>query len=139
MNLSINSGALLLLLVAVTSGQESGDACFSRFQKGKDDFFLDTDDSVKEGATFLSAPKMERSRDCVASCCKNPRCNVALMERGAEEGLVSSCFLFDCLYKQKYVCHFVKKKGYTSYILNTVYQSNFELGPDRGRTRTPSK
>lgn len=139
MNLSINSGALVLLLVTLTSGQDSGDACFSRFQKGKDDFFLDTDESVKEGATFLSAPKMERTRDCVASCCKNPQCNVALMEKGAEEGLVSSCFLFNCLYKQKYACRFVKKTGYTNYILNTVYQNNVDLEQDRGRTRTPSK
>ncbi|XP_037551370.1 kunitz-type protease inhibitor 1a [Nematolebias whitei] len=137
MNLSINSGALVLLLVTLTSGQDSGDACLSRFQKGQDEFFLDTDESVKDGATFLSAPKMERTRDCVASCCKNPRCNVALMEKGAEEGLISSCFLFDCLYKQKYACRFVRKKGYSNYILNTVYQNNVDLEPDRDLPDNP--
>lgn len=128
MNLLIKSGAFafLLLVLDSASGQESGDACFSRFQTGKDDFVLDTDESVKEGATFLSAPKVERSRDCAMSCCKDPRCNVALMEKGDEDGLVKSCFLFDCLYKKKYACRFVKKIGYTNFILNTLYANHIQ-------------
>ncbi|XP_017273938.1 kunitz-type protease inhibitor 1a [Kryptolebias marmoratus] len=122
MNVLIESGALalLLLLSQSTSGQDTD--CFSRFRNGKDNFVLDTDESVKDGATFLSAPKLERTRDCVAACCKNPRCNVALMEKGTEEDDVKSCFLFDCLYKQKYVCRFVRKQGYTNHVSDKLYE-----------------
>lgn len=103
--------------------QEVGDGCFEKFKKGRDDFILDTDESVKDGATFLSSPKLGRYRDCVGACCKDPKCNVAFMERGEQEGSISSCFLFDCLYKMKYVCRFVRKKGFTNYIQDNVYES----------------
>ncbi|XP_019940762.1 kunitz-type protease inhibitor 1a [Paralichthys olivaceus] len=121
--------ALLLsaLLLRCAGAQESGDECFPRFKAGKEDFVLDTDESVKDGATFLLSPKLDRYRDCVAACCKEPRCNVAFMQRGDEEGLVNSCFLFDCLYKKKYACRFVRKKGYTNYILDSVYESYLEM------------
>ncbi|MEQ2218514.1 hypothetical protein XENOCAPTIV_004247, partial [Xenoophorus captivus] len=120
----------LLLLVGFshsTTGQDNGETCVSKFEKGKDNFVLDTDDSVKEGATFISSPKVVRLKDCLVSCCKDPKCNVALMERGAEEGTISSCFLFDCLYKRKYVCRFVRKSGYFNYILDSVYENYAEL------------
>ncbi|KAG7226164.1 hypothetical protein INR49_014259 [Caranx melampygus] len=117
---------LFLLSLASTGGQEAGE-CFDKFQSGREDFVLDTDESVKDGATFLSSPRLDRYRDCVASCCKEPRCNVALMERGAEEGAINSCFLFDCLYKKKYACRFVRKKGYINYILDSVYDSYLEV------------
>lgn len=114
---------LTLLFVHSTAGQLVGEECFSRFKKGRQDFVLDTDDSVKAGATFISSPKLYRYRDCVQACCKDSRCNVAFMERGQEEGSISSCFLFDCLYKQKYVCRFVSRKGYDNYILDKVFDS----------------
>ena len=119
-------GACLLLLVFLldfTHGQAVGEECLAQFKTGREDFILDADESVKDGATFISSPKLDRYRDCVTACCKEPRCNVAFMERGDEEGLVKSCFLFDCLYKQKYVCRFVRKKGYMNYILDSVYES----------------
>ncbi|KAM9708693.1 kunitz-type protease inhibitor 1a [Menidia menidia] len=117
-------GALLLLLLSAhcAAGQEFGGQCAGHFQRGKDDFVLDADGSVKDGATFISAPKLDRYKDCVVTCCKQPRCNVALMERGEEEGAIASCFLFDCLYKKKYVCRFVRKKGYINYMLDAVYE-----------------
>lgn len=121
--------ALLLFLTLspdCTEGQETGE-CFDRFKNGREDFVLDADESVKDGATFISSPKLDRYRDCVASCCKEPRCNVAFMQRGAEEGMIESCFLFDCLYKKKYACRFVRKKGYINYILDSVYDSYLEL------------
>ncbi|XP_041827814.1 kunitz-type protease inhibitor 1a [Melanotaenia boesemani] len=118
------ASALLFLLVFVnsTAGQELGEKCLAKFRQGKDDFVLDADGSVKDGATFLSAPKLERDRDCLTACCKQPRCNVAFMERGDEEGLIQSCFLFDCLYKQKYACRFVRKKGFINYIMESIYE-----------------
>ncbi|XP_074548166.1 kunitz-type protease inhibitor 1a [Halichoeres trimaculatus] len=117
---------LLLLLLGSTSGQ-AGEECLAKFKPGQEDFILDADESVKDGATFISSPKLDRYKDCVSACCKEPRCNVAFMEKGAEEGLVSSCFLFDCLYKKKYVCRFVRKKGYMSYILDSVYESYLQV------------
>lgn len=111
------------LLLDSSFGQDDGAGCLGEFKKGRDDFILDTDESVKDGATFLSSPKLGRYRDCVGACCKHPECNVAFMERGEEEGSISSCFLFDCLYKMKYVCRFVRKKGFTNYIQDTVYES----------------
>ncbi|XP_042356937.1 kunitz-type protease inhibitor 1a isoform X2 [Plectropomus leopardus] len=123
-------GACALLLVAFlpdfTCSQETGEACLAKFKEGRQDFVLDADESVKDGATFISSPPLDRYKDCVSACCKEPKCNVAFMERGSAEGLVKSCFLFDCLYKKKYACRFVRKKGYISYILESVYESYLE-------------
>lgn len=114
---------LIATLLLDCFAQEVADGCFNKFKKGQDDFILDTDESVKDGATFLSSPKLGRYRDCVGACCKDPKCNVAFMERGEQEGSISSCFLFDCLYKMKYVCRFVRKKGFTNFIQDDVYES----------------
>ncbi|XP_073340545.1 kunitz-type protease inhibitor 1a [Pagrus major] len=121
--------ALLLLVCLLDSacGQAVGEECFSQFKKGRDDFILDADESVKDGATFISSPKLDRYRDCVSACCKEPKCNVAVMEKGAEEGSVNSCFLFDCLYKKTYACRFVKKQGYMSYFLDSVYDGYLKV------------
>ncbi|XP_069008093.1 kunitz-type protease inhibitor 1a [Embiotoca jacksoni] len=129
MNGHLEACALLLLvfLVNCATGQQFEDQCSVQFKKGREDFVLDADESVKDGATFISSPKLDRFRDCVAACCKEPRCNVAFMEKGAEDGLVSSCFLFDCLYKKKYACRFVRKKGYMSYILDSLYKNHLNV------------
>ncbi|XP_033843757.1 kunitz-type protease inhibitor 1a [Periophthalmus magnuspinnatus] len=124
--------SLLLVFLDLCSAQATGEQCLNKFKKGRDDFVLDADESVKDGATFLSSPKLTRYKDCVAACCKEPMCNVAFMQTGDEEGLVKSCFLFDCLYKKKYVCRFLRKKGYISYILDAMYESHLqrEVAPD---------
>ncbi|XP_036928127.1 kunitz-type protease inhibitor 1a [Acanthopagrus latus] len=122
--------ALLLLgfLLDSACGQVTGQECFAQFKKGRDDFVLDVDESVKDGATYISSPKLDRHRDCVSACCKEPKCNVAVMEKeDEEEGSVKSCFLFDCLYKKKYVCRFVRKKGYMSEFLDTVYDGYLQV------------
>lgn len=129
---------LSLFLVHSTAGQLVGEECFSRFKKGRPDFVLDADDSVKAGATVISSPKLYNYRDCVQACCKDSRCNVAFVERGTEEDAsISSCFLFDCLYKQKYVCRFVSRKGYDSYIMDKVYESYHveDINPGKAKTR----
>lgn len=127
---------LLLLLVVTTAGQQVGEECLAQFEKGRDDFVLDADGSVKDGATFISSPKLYRHKDCVQACCKDSRCNVAFMEEGEEGGTISSCFLFDCLYKQKYVCHFVGKKGYDSYIHKNIFSRYHVNHPDPGKAKT---
>lgn len=132
--------ALLFLLSFFGSagGQAVGQECLASFKSGREDFFLDVDDSVKDGATFISSPKLNRSKDCLVACCKEPRCNVAVMENGEKEGLVKSCFLFDCLYKKKYVCHFVKKTGYINYILDSVYEGYLTVDAPTSKTKTPT-
>ena len=115
---------LQLFFVGCSEGQDFGEQCLEKYKKGRQNFILDADDSVNDGATFIASPKVQSHKDCVRSCCKDPKCNVAFMETAEEEGLIKSCFLFDCLYKKEYVCRFVKKTGYTSYILDSVHESH---------------
>ncbi len=127
---------LMVLLLDSASGQAVGEECLAGFRPGRENFILDADESVKDGATFISSPKLDRYKDCVSACCKEPKCNVAFMEKGAGEGLVNSCFLFDCLYKKKYVCRFVRKKGYMSHILESLYASYLEVDTSPSKTNT---
>lgn len=130
---------LLLLLLELCAAQETGEECLDKFKSGKEDFVLDVDESVKEGATYLTSPALSATKDCVAACCKEPMCNVVLMENTADEGLIQSCFLFNCLYKQKYVCKFVRRKGYMNYILDTVYDDYLQLDvPPNDADRSPT-
>ncbi|KAM6961308.1 kunitz-type protease inhibitor 1a [Aplochiton taeniatus] len=115
---------LHMLFLGYTYSQDFGEECLSKYKKGQEDFILDADESVKNGATFIPSPKVNRSKDCVLACCKNPRCNVAFMESESNGGLVKSCFLFDCLYKQQYVCRFVRKKDFVNYVLDSLYESH---------------
>ncbi|XP_061897966.1 kunitz-type protease inhibitor 1a [Entelurus aequoreus] len=132
---------LLLLLVGFlgcVSSQEIGEKCLEKFKKGREDFVLDVDESVNDGATFISSPKLDRAKDCVVACCKEPKCNVAFMQGDAEEGSINSCFLFDCLYKKKYACRFVRKKGYFNFIQDSVYESYLEVDvPPKEADRPP--
>ncbi|KAI1897921.1 hypothetical protein AGOR_G00088260 [Albula goreensis] len=106
------------------------DPCLQQYRKGKDDFVLDTEESVKDGATFIASPEVQRRSDCISSCCGDPKCNLVLVENGAEEGAINACFLFNCLYKQKYVCRFARKKGYSNHILKSVFENYFEAPDD---------
>ncbi|KAL0169470.1 hypothetical protein M9458_034066, partial [Cirrhinus mrigala] len=93
--------------------------CIEKFSLGKEDFVLDVDDSVKDGATFLSSPPVSRPEDCIQACCNDPNCNLALVEHGEDS---TSCFKFNCLYKQKKVCRFVRKEGFSNYLLISVFK-----------------
>ncbi|XP_014898006.1 kunitz-type protease inhibitor 1a [Poecilia latipinna] len=114
--------ALLFLgFLHLTAGQSTADTCLAKFDAGKENFMLNVSESVSDGATFLSSPKVGTKTACVESCCKDPKCNVALMEKQAED-TIKTCYLFDCLYNKKYACRFVKKSGYSSYILKSLYK-----------------
>ncbi|KAJ8341431.1 hypothetical protein SKAU_G00337220 [Synaphobranchus kaupii] len=127
--LLLGSSLLLHILCMVSAQADSfGEQCLRNFKTGKEGFVLDTDESVKEGAVFISSPTLTRTKDCVLSCCKDPTCNLALMEDGEEEGLIKDCFLFNCLYKKKYVCRFVKKRGFNNYIKSSVFE-DYLAGP----------
>uniref|UniRef100_A0AAY4D0Z5 Serine peptidase inhibitor, Kunitz type 1 b n=1 Tax=Denticeps clupeoides TaxID=299321 RepID=A0AAY4D0Z5_9TELE len=106
---------LLLLLLAVAQVSSSDPSCAADFREGKADFFLDTSDSINAGAALLAG---FNAMDCVAACCDHPRCSVALSDlRDAAGG----CFLFDCLYKERFVCNFARKEGFVSYVKASVY------------------
>ncbi|CAB1335117.1 unnamed protein product [Coregonus sp. 'balchen'] len=122
--LLLGASVFCIIFLGHAEAQAFGEQCLDNFKKGRDDFVLDTNESVKDGATFISSTKVERTKDCIHSCCKDPRCNVAFMENGADEGMIKSCFLFDCLYKKTYVCRFVRKKGFLNYIIDSVYGSD---------------
>ncbi|KAI4875153.1 hypothetical protein NFI96_013021 [Prochilodus magdalenae] len=124
------------VFLELSEAQDSGQQCLGKFSEGKEDFVLDTDESVKEGATFLSSPSVTKTADCVSACCKDPNCNLALMESGSGEGVISSCFTFNCLYKQKKVCRFVRKKGFKNYLLTSVFESDL-MDNTRGKEDQP--
>uniref|UniRef100_A0A3B3HJB5 MANSC domain-containing protein n=1 Tax=Oryzias latipes TaxID=8090 RepID=A0A3B3HJB5_ORYLA len=131
--LPLGAPALLFLFVLVNTclSQQTGEPCFSKFMKGQEDFVLDPEESVKHGATFISAPNLSREKDCLAACCKEPRCNLAFfMKREDEHEPIQSCFLLDCLYMAKYVCRFARQQGsFTSYILDSVFEKNLKHEP----------
>uniref|UniRef100_A0A671M4W7 Kunitz-type protease inhibitor 1-like n=1 Tax=Sinocyclocheilus anshuiensis TaxID=1608454 RepID=A0A671M4W7_9TELE len=116
---------LVCLHVSPSEAQDEGE-CMEKFSPGKEDFVLDVDESVKEGATFLSSPQVSRSEDCVLACCRDPNCNLALIEHGEDPESISSCFIFNCLYKQKKVCRFVRKNGFSNYVLISVFKDYLE-------------
>ncbi|XP_063079779.1 kunitz-type protease inhibitor 1b isoform X2 [Engraulis encrasicolus] len=124
----------LALLPDASLSDETAQACTKIFQKGRGDFFLDTEDSVLDGATYIDASVVQSPEECKAACCQNANCNHALIktEENAEQASgVNNCFLFDCLYKQKFVCRFVKKTGFVNYILDSVYGDYLD-GPTSG-------
>ncbi|KAF4101843.1 kunitz-type protease inhibitor 1a [Onychostoma macrolepis] len=113
----------ICLHVALSEAQDE-ERCKDKFSLGKEDFVLDVDESVKDGATFLGSPQVSRSEDCVLACCNDPNCNLALIEHGGDTK--SMCFVFNCLYKQKKVCRFVRKKGFSNYVLISVFKDYLE-------------
>uniref|UniRef100_A0A3B3CG17 Uncharacterized protein n=1 Tax=Oryzias melastigma TaxID=30732 RepID=A0A3B3CG17_ORYME len=56
-NYSPRLSELVCLSTALLSWETptTGETCFSIFKKGKEDFVLDTEESVKQGATFISS------------------------------------------------------------------------------------
>ncbi|XP_016318283.1 kunitz-type protease inhibitor 1b [Sinocyclocheilus anshuiensis] len=111
--------------------------CVQPFRHGREDFVLDTEESIEDGAVFLSNPSVAHRNACIAACCRDPRCNLALIEDGYEKGPNNSCFLFNCLYKQKYVCRFIQKKGFTNYILDSVYEYYLNGRKSAGKDKPP--
>uniref|UniRef100_A0A8C5X8Q1 Kunitz-type protease inhibitor 1 n=1 Tax=Malurus cyaneus samueli TaxID=2593467 RepID=A0A8C5X8Q1_9PASS len=118
----------LVLVLDFGEGQKEkpfGEMCLEEFTAGLPDWVLDTDASVQNGATFLSSPMVLRSRDCMRACCKDPACNLALVEQGpgTEEDHIQGCFLLNCLYEQTFVCRFARKIGFLNFLKKDVYDS----------------
>lgn len=123
------TAVVLVLSLRVNPSEAQGDekkVCLDKFSLGKEDFVLQTNESVKEGATFLHSPVVSRPEDCVQICCRDPDCNLALIEEGQEPQTIKACFIFNCLYKQKRVCRFVRKTGFRNYVSTTVFKDYLE-------------
>ncbi|XP_051692792.1 low-density lipoprotein receptor-related protein 11 isoform X4 [Oryctolagus cuniculus] len=88
------------------------------------DAIIRTKDSIAAGASFLSAPATVRDwRQCVAACCSEPRCSVAVVElprRPAPPAAALGCYLFNCTVRGRSVCKFALHRGYSSYSLSRV-------------------
>ncbi|XP_036701140.1 kunitz-type protease inhibitor 1 isoform X10 [Balaenoptera musculus] len=107
----------------------TADNCLDRFTPGVPAFVLDTDASVRNGATFLRSLTVRRGRDCVHACCSSNDCNLALVELQPDggEAAIASCFLINCLYEQNFVCKFAPREGFINYLTREVYRSYREL------------
>ncbi|KAK2114494.1 Low-density lipoprotein receptor- protein 11 [Saguinus oedipus] len=86
------------------------------------DAIIRTKDSLAAGASFLRAPAAVRGwRQCVAACCSEPRCSVAVVElprRPAPPAAALGCYLFNCTAHGRSVCKFALHRGYSSYSLS---------------------
>ncbi|XP_060721975.1 kunitz-type protease inhibitor 1b [Tachysurus vachellii] len=114
----------VFLLLIHTSIQ----SCSKDFKKGRGGFVLNTEESVAEGATYVSNPSVGTPEACLSACCRHSQCNLALIQTGPEEDLLTNCFLFDCLYRNRFVCSFSKKSGFITYIREAVYERHLR-GP----------
>ncbi|XP_076874261.1 kunitz-type protease inhibitor 1-like isoform X2 [Brachyhypopomus gauderio] len=116
----------LLVLISKSSGDTEADIpkqnCTNYFKKGRDDFVLNTEESVKHGATYIANPTVQGNHDCVNACCQETNCNLVLIEAGPKNDSVIHCFLFDCLYRNKFICQFVKRAGFRNYIMKSIYE-----------------
>ncbi|XP_071323481.1 kunitz-type protease inhibitor 1-like [Trachinotus anak] len=126
---------LLLLLPLLRRGGAAEDAaCGGSFRPGQEDFVLDAEDAVTEGAVLLATTHARSPEACERACCGKPRCNVALLEpRGtgaaAAEQDMRTCVLFSCIHRNRFVCRFVNQAGYQSYIRESVFLQHLE-GPE---------
>ncbi|XP_066104140.1 low-density lipoprotein receptor-related protein 11 [Saccopteryx bilineata] len=99
------------------------------------DAIIRTKDSIAAGASFLRAPAAVRDwRQCVAACCSEPRCSVAVVELPRRPAAPApapaaalGCYLFNCTARGRSVCKFALHGGYSSYSLSRALEG---LDPD---------
>lgn len=114
---------LLLLLLRPAGAEQDADCGGGAFRAGKENFVLDAEDAVGEGAALLSTAHVRSAQDCERVCCEDARCNLALLEpRGAvPETDNATCVLFNCVHRNRFVCRFVNQAGYRSFIRESVF------------------
>ncbi|XP_064454285.1 low-density lipoprotein receptor-related protein 11 isoform X2 [Mirounga angustirostris] len=108
------------------------------------DAIIRTKDSLAAGASFLTAPAAVRDwRQCVAACCSEPRCSVAVVElprRPAPPAAALGCYLFNCTARGRSVCKFALHRGYSSYSLSRALdrgQGELEAAPRTEKDEPP--
>ncbi|XP_067337355.1 kunitz-type protease inhibitor 1-like isoform X2 [Channa argus] len=121
---SSSSSSLRLLLIILIRAA----GCDESFRTGQRDFALDTNKSVREGATLLATAYVNSETECQHVCCADPLCNLALLEPPGGEVENRTCDLFNCIYRNRFVCSFVNQAGYLSYIREPVFQK-YLAGP----------
>lgn len=121
--MAVGSSCVLLLLM-----HTSVHSCSKQFTGGRSGFVLNTEESVAEGAIYISNPSVGTREACLNACCQYSHCNLVMIQTGPEEDTLTNCFLFDCLYRNQFVCSFAKKSGFNNYIEDSVYQRHLR-GP----------
>ncbi|XP_032729055.1 low-density lipoprotein receptor-related protein 11 isoform X2 [Lontra canadensis] len=111
------------------------------------DAIIRTKDSLAAGASFLSAPAAVRDwRQCVAACCSEPRCSVAVVElprrpaAPAAAPAALGCYLFNCTARGRSVCKFALHRGYSSYSLSRALdgrREDLEASPRTEKDKPP--
>lgn len=98
--------------------------CSDAFRSGPEDFVLDSEDAVAEGAVLLDSAHLSSVDACERACCEEARCNLPLLElRSAAGARNDSCILFNCVHRNRFVCRFVNQDGYRSFIRESVPQT----------------
>ncbi|KAM7396048.1 hypothetical protein PAMA_007363 [Pampus argenteus] len=130
---------LLLLFLSRPGGGAAEDAvCRGAFRSGQENFVLDAEDAVKEGAVLLSTAHAPSAGACQLACCEDPSCNLVLLEPRSAGAAADSrtCVLFNCIHRNRFVCRFVNKVGYLTYIRQSVYLAHL-AGPQAAGGQAP--
>ena len=114
------------------SAEEDAVCGSGTFRSGQENFVLDAEDAVKAGAAMVATAHVQLEEECERACCEDSRCNLALLEPRVNGNC--TCVLFNCVHRNRFVCRFVNKVGYRSYIRNSVYLKHLQ-GP-RGESTT---
>lgn len=129
---------LLLFLFARAAGAAEDAECDAAFRSGQENFVLDIEDAVTEGAALLTTIHVQSKEECERACCDNPLCNLGLLEprgSGAAAADLKTCVMFNCVHRNRFVCRFVNQAGYQSFIRLAVYQKHLQ-GP-QGDEKAP--
>uniref|UniRef100_A0A8C7BSX6 Low density lipoprotein receptor-related protein 11 n=4 Tax=Neovison vison TaxID=452646 RepID=A0A8C7BSX6_NEOVI len=85
-------------------------------------------------------------RQCVAACCSEPRCSVAVVElprrpaAPAAAPAALGCYLFNCTARGRSVCKFALHRGYSSYSLSRALdggREDLEVSPRTEKDKPP--
>lgn len=131
---------LLLLLLRLRLAGAAEDCSDDVFRSGQENFVLDAEDAVKEGAALLATAHLRSADACERACCEDPRCNLAMLEprgTGAAAAENHTCVLFNCVHRNRFVCRFVNQAGYRSYIRESVYRKHLQGPPEAGDEAPP--
>ncbi|XP_028997722.1 kunitz-type protease inhibitor 1-like isoform X2 [Betta splendens] len=131
-----STSVLLLLSLSLLPRGGAAD-CGENFRTGREDFVVDAKDSVRDGAALLGTVYVDSSAECKNVCCSEPRCNMALFQIGAAEAENRTCVLFNCVYRNRFVCRFANRAGYLSYVTKPVFQKYLRDPQRKGKLHLP--
>ncbi|XP_019740570.1 kunitz-type protease inhibitor 1-like isoform X2 [Hippocampus comes] len=124
---------LLFVLAARPLGgaRAEDSACAGSFRPGQENFVVDLEDAVKEGAVLVAVVRAASMAECRAACCELRRCNVAQADANL------TCALFDCAPRNKFACRFVRRPGYRSVIRDSEYRKYLQGPQDADEPAPP--